>query len=53
MEFPSVISDYHINFNHNFNWEKVKILDTESFYNNIRNGAYKEHYNLMHYNLKV
>ncbi|KYN43560.1 hypothetical protein ALC56_01821 [Trachymyrmex septentrionalis] len=28
---PSVISDHRIKFNHNFDWEEVKILDTENF----------------------
>jgi len=31
---PSIISDYRMKFNHNFDWEKVKILDTESSFNN-------------------
>ncbi|KYQ57435.1 hypothetical protein ALC60_03396 [Trachymyrmex zeteki] len=30
---PSVISDHHINYNHNFNWEDVKILYREPSYN--------------------
>ena len=29
MGSPSVISDHRIKFNHNFDWEEVKILDTE------------------------
>ena len=27
------LSSDRINFNHNFRWNKVKILDSESFYN--------------------
>jgi len=29
----SVITEHRIDFNHNFNWENIKILDTESNYN--------------------
>jgi len=30
---PSIISDHHINLNHNFRWNEVKISDSESSYN--------------------
>ena len=30
---PSIISDYRINLNHNFRWNEVMILDSESSYN--------------------
>ena len=33
MSFPSVIFNHCINFNYNFRWNKVKILDSDSFYN--------------------
>ncbi|KYN22608.1 hypothetical protein ALC57_04991, partial [Trachymyrmex cornetzi] len=30
---PSVISDHRIKFDHNFKWDEVKVLDSESTYN--------------------
>ena len=30
---PTVITDHRINFDHNFRWNEVKILDCESSFN--------------------
>jgi len=30
--FPSVITEHRLNFNHNFEWDKIKIIDNERSY---------------------
>jgi len=39
--FPSVISNHRISLDHNFDWNKIKILDKEQKID-FRNDFYKE-----------